>query len=239
LLCEIRTVTAGDRFRYAQFCPLARATEILGQRWTLLILRELAFGPRRFSDIQRPLAGVSSSVLASRLEDLEARDIVRSRTLPPPAAARVYELTDSGAGLIPALVELTRWGARFLDTPQPGDHIEPGWLRLGLFAFASRRPSPRRSFNITVRDGEHEVALRVAGGRRGTVVEEGTAAADATIRAASPLAVLALASARVAPADALRAGLIEAEGDLEALEDFPSLFEMQTQTQSTEKRQGD
>ncbi|MCH8132535.1 MAG: helix-turn-helix transcriptional regulator [Myxococcales bacterium] len=74
-------------FRYAQFCPLARAAEIVGERWTLLILRELLIGPKRFSDLQAPLAGVSSSVLADRLGKLTQRGVVRRRELPPPAAA--------------------------------------------------------------------------------------------------------------------------------------------------------
>ena len=95
-----------SEFRYAQFCPLARAAEVVGERWTLLIARELLLGPKRFSDLREALAGVSSSVLADRLARLERRDVVAWRRLPPPAAARVYELTETGRALEPVVLAL-------------------------------------------------------------------------------------------------------------------------------------
>jgi DNA-binding HxlR family transcriptional regulator len=200
-------------FRYAQFCPLARAAEIVGERWTLLIVRELLLGPRRFSDLGPPLAGVSSSVLAERLARLEARGLVRRRELPPPAAACVYELTEAGAGLLPAVVELARWGARFLEAPRPGDHFEPAWLRLGLRAFARRGRSPARSFRVSV------------GGEAGTRIEDADAAAEVALRG-DALALLGLAAGALDPREALAAGRIEVNGDAELVSDFPALFDM-------------
>ncbi len=216
-------------FRYAQFCPLARAAEVVGERWTLLIVRDLLLGPKRFSDLREALCGVSPSVLADRLTRLERRDVVAWRRLPPPAAARVYELTETGRALEPVVLALARWGARFLAAPEPGDRIEPAWVRLGLATFARPGPTPARRFNITARVGDREAAFGVAGGPEGTRVGGPEAGADASL-CAGPLAILALASGRLDPARALRSGELSAEGNLGALADFPELFEMQTPT---------
>ncbi len=215
-------------FRYAQYCPLARATEILGERWTLLVVRELLLGPKRFSDLRRRLCGVSPSVLSERLAQLEERGVVRQRRLPPPAASRVYELTAKGAALEPVVVELARWGARFLADSRPGDHIEPDWVRLGLATFARRGASPPRSFAITVASPEGEIAFAVCGGRRGTAVRDAAERADVHVRVEAPMALLGLASGALDPRDALRDGTIEASGDLDALREFPRLFDMST-----------
>jgi len=126
-------------FRYAQFCPLTRAVEILGERWTILILRELFLGPKRFSDLKSALNGVSPSVLADRLARLEERNIVSRRELPPPAASIVYELDEAGRALRPLLAEMTRWGVRFMGAPDPADSFRPEWLLLGLQVFARTR----------------------------------------------------------------------------------------------------
>jgi DNA-binding HxlR family transcriptional regulator len=93
--------------------PLTRAAEILGERWNILLLRELSLGPRRFGDLRRALDGMSPSVLAGRLVRLEQKRIVRRRELPPPSAFPVYELDDAGVALAPVLAELARWGLRF------------------------------------------------------------------------------------------------------------------------------
>ncbi len=220
-------------FRYAQFCPLARAAEVVGERWTLLIVRELLLGPKRFSDLREALCGVSPSVLADRLARLERRDVVAWRRLPPPAAARVYELSETGRALEPVVLALARWGARFLAAPEPGDRIEPAWVRLGLATFARPGPTPARRFNVTARVGDREAAFGVVGGPGGTRVGGPETGADASLRA-GPLAILALASGRLDPARALRSGELRAEGNLGALADFPDLFEMQPPT-----RQGD
>ena len=98
---------------------------MIGERWTLLLIRELFVGPQRFSDLRRRLPGVSSSVLASRLAGLEARGLGERRRLAAPPACRAYGLTDSGNALYPAFRELTRWGLRLLSSPRPGDLLEP------------------------------------------------------------------------------------------------------------------
>ena len=113
-------------FRYPQFCPLARAAEVLGNRWSVLVLRELMLGPQRFSDLKRRLRGISTSVLAERLAALEAADVVEPSQLPPPAPARLYRLTAHGEAARPVLDALVRWGLFWLRPPEPGDHFEAG-----------------------------------------------------------------------------------------------------------------
>jgi len=214
-----------SEFRYSQYCPLARAAEGVGERWTLLMVRELLLGPKRFSDLKRALAGVSTSVLSERLARLEARGLIERRELPPPTPATLYELSESGNGLVPAMLELARWGARFLESPRSGDHFEPAWLRLGCTAFARKTPTPARVFAISV-EGHEAEAFHVVGGEAGTAVGEGLAPADVVLRVSTPLALFALAARQLAPEEALRSGAIRVEGDAAALDDFPELFDM-------------
>jgi DNA-binding HxlR family transcriptional regulator len=221
-------------FRYAQFCPLARAAEIVAERWTLLAVRELLFGPQRFSDLRRALPGVSSSVLADRLARLEKRGLVTRRMLPPPASAAVYELTDLGRALRPVVVELARWGARFLGPPEPGDHLTPRALRIGMNFLASPGPTPARRFALHVSDGGSEERFHLVGGPEGARVEAADGPADVLL-AGPPHALAALAAGALAPEDALRAGAIRAEGDTQALADLPLLFGPQPRAKAQER----
>ena len=211
--------------RYAQFCPTARAAEILGERWTLLIARELLCGEQRYSDLRRRLPGISSSVLTERLGRLEERGLVRRRELPPPAPATLYALTELGATLRPAMIELIRFGVRFTEAPRPGDHLEPDWMRLALPAFARTGSTPARRYVVRLPAPEGEVCLYVTGGRRGTRVRDGEGPADAELCCA-PLTLLGLLSGGLDPAAALESRALEAEGDLAALDDFPALFDL-------------
>lgn len=213
-------------FRYDQFCPLARATEILGSRWTLLIVRELLIGPRRFSDLRRPLPGISTSVLADRLASLEERGVVRRRELPPPASSTVYELTEAGSELLPSVIELARWGLRYLGRPRANEHFDPGWAWLGLACLARSGASPVRTVNVRVPDEGRDHCFHVAGGPQGTCVDHAPADADVSITASAPV-VLGLATGELDPEEAIRSGALRAEGELEALEDFPALFDIQ------------
>ena len=210
---------------YPQFCALARAAEILGERWTLLIVRELLLGPKRFSDLRSRLDGISSSVLAERLARGEERGLVRRVFLPSPAASTVYELTDHGRALRPAIFELIRWGGRFLYPARKGERLEPEWMLLALAACARRRASPRRSFLVHIRQGGKESTLHIAGGPRGTIVTDRPAAADVTI-VASVRMVLTLMSGAMDPLEALKRGRIKASGEHAALTDFPRLFDV-------------
>ncbi len=211
--------------RHPQFCALARAAEVLGERWTLLIVRELLLGPKRFSDLRERLDGISPSVLAERLGRAEELELVRRAVLPPPAASSVYELTEHGEALRPAVYELIRWGGRFLYPARKGERMEPDWMRLALEALARRGPSPQRAFLLRVREGRKEAVIHVAGGPAGTIVSTTTAPADVTV-VVSIRNLLGLVSGRVPPHKALGTGMIGASGDLAALAELPQLFDV-------------
>jgi DNA-binding HxlR family transcriptional regulator len=95
---------------YGDICPIARALDVIGERWALLVVRELLLGPQRFSDLRRALPGASSNMLTDRLRELESHGVLRRRTLPPPAGSSVYELTERGRELEPVLDTLGAWG---------------------------------------------------------------------------------------------------------------------------------
>ena len=120
--------------RYDQYCPVCHALELVGERWSLVIVRELLKGPKRYTDLIDGMPGVGTNILAARLRDLEAGGIIHKRKLPPPAASTVYELTDYGRELEEPLYALARWGARSLPPPRKGEDFYPDW---GLNAFAA------------------------------------------------------------------------------------------------------
>src|SRR3954470_15825513 len=101
-----------EKRRYDDACGLAHALELLGERWAMLVLRELAYGPRRFSELKADLLGISANVLTQRLTELEARGLVRKVKLPPPASVQVYEATEWGLEAVPVIASLGRWAAR-------------------------------------------------------------------------------------------------------------------------------
>jgi DNA-binding HxlR family transcriptional regulator len=211
--------------RYPQLCALARAAEIVGERWTLLIIRELLPGARRFTDLRERLDGVSASVLTQRLQALEETRIVARRYLEPPAASMVYELTETGRALEPAVTALARWGVRFALAARPRERVEADWLRLALRACARHSPTPSRSFNVHVKQPRHDVLLRVVGGAEGTRVVDVAGPGDTTITA-DARTVLDLMSGRLSPSAAVRERRVKIDGDATALDLFPTLFEV-------------
>lgn len=218
-----------DAFRYPQFCPLARAAEVLGQRWVIPLLRELFVGPQRFSDLRRRMGGsVSTSVLAERLGSLEAQGLVVRRRLAAPAGSTVYELSETGLALEPILCELMKWGVRLLGPPRGGDHAKADWMQLGLRAFAHERPTPARHFRLEVVGTDSEVAtIEVGGGPSGTHVDalDPDAEPDASMRV--PILVLMGFLSGAIPLEALQANDdVVLAGDEAALAGLPDLFDM-------------
>ncbi|CAL9289585.1 helix-turn-helix domain-containing protein [Streptomyces olindensis] len=120
------------RRSYDQYCSAARALDVVGDRWTLLIVRELLAGPRRYTDLHADLPGVSTDVLASRLRDMERDGLATRRRLPPPGAAYVYELTGRGRELLPVLQALGEWGQGELGERRPTDAVRAHWFALPL-----------------------------------------------------------------------------------------------------------
>lgn len=224
-----------DSFRYDQFCPLARAAEILGHRWVIPILRELSVGPQRFSDFRRRLPGLSSSVLADRLAGLEVQGVVARRQLEPPAASTIYELTPDGQALEPTLLELTKWGARFLAQSRPGDHVEPDWLGLAVAAFARSEATPARRFELRPYTENSEAVIRVEGGPMGTHAIDDEEPVETTIRA-PVLALMALMSGAMSGDAALASDEVEIEGEPEAVSELSDLFLMNVQSDHPNQR---
>jgi DNA-binding HxlR family transcriptional regulator len=112
---------------YGQACAIARALDVVGERWSLLLVRELTLGPRRYRDLVTGLPGIPSNLLAARLKDLQAAGVITRRTLPAPTDVTVYELSGAGRALEPALKELLDWGLRYGPEPSEDDVAQPSW----------------------------------------------------------------------------------------------------------------
>ncbi len=207
---------------YAQFCALARAAEVVGERWTLLILRELYLGPKRFSDLSARLHPIAPGVLNGRLRTLQRHGVIARRDVPPPTPARLWELTEAGRALEPALFELLRWGARYLFPRRPGERFEGDWLAMVLRAYLRPGPSPRYVIALRLEGLERPVAW-VIGGPEGTEVALVGAEPDAVIET-SVTGVLDLMSSRLPLEVAVAEGLASVIGDASAARAFPGYF---------------
>jgi DNA-binding HxlR family transcriptional regulator len=211
--------------RYPQFCALARAAEILGERWTLLIVRELLLGPKRFGDLVERLSGVSPTVLTGRLGNLIESGVVRRAALPAPFNARTYELTPVGLALKPAVRELIRWGGHFLFPPRPDDTFEPDSVLLGLDAIARQTPTPARTIGLRVTHGAKSALFLVQGGPRGTTVGRGDGPAGATIETRFDT-LLRILSTELPIEQAVSQKLARVEGSAVAARSLPRMFDL-------------
>jgi DNA-binding HxlR family transcriptional regulator len=204
-----------EKRRYDDACGLAHALELLGERWAMLVLRELAYGPRRFSELKADLQGISANVLTQRLTELEARGLVRKTRLPPPASVQVYEATDWGLEAIPVIASLGRWAARspLHDPTLPMGHVS---LIMSLQTLLSPALAEGLSARIGFRLGEASYVTTVRDGRlevqRGEIED-----CDVTFRGA-PSDVAAVIHGG-APFD-----LIKVEGDMALAKRFVTLF---------------
>jgi DNA-binding HxlR family transcriptional regulator len=159
------TTRQSGRRKYGQHCAIAHALDLVGERWTLLILRELLLGPLRYSDLLESLPGIGTNLLAKRLQDLEEAGIVERQVLPRPASATVYSLTHQGEAVEPAIVALGRFGGRFLPDRPDDEEFRPRWAVIGLkHTFRpGNAPKEPRTYQLEL-DGEM-FYLRVADGK--------------------------------------------------------------------------
>src|SRR5215210_114724 len=201
---------------YNQYCAVARAMDIVGERWTLLIVRELFTGPKRFKDLLEGLPGIGTNLLAARLKDLEGYGVVRRATLPPPAASRVYELTELGRSLEAVVMGLARWGLEFLGASREEDDRQPAWAMVALRSVLKPEATEetRESYEFLVDDEVFHVW--VAAGE--TEVRQGSAAEPALVVRSDARTLLAVAAGRIEPAEAVASGEIWMEGDRDARE---------------------
>ncbi len=208
--------------RYQQYCGAARALDVIGDRWTLLIVRELVLGPRRFTDLLDGLPRISRNLLTKRLRDLEGDGVVARQELPPPAARQVYELTDDGRDLAEAMLPLVAWGVRRLGSRKPGESFRPQWAALAMATFADREATKGVTetyeyrvgglvFHFTVDNGTIQIHQGQAHDPAATVTTNEETWAD-------------IASGKITGSSAAAAGALELTGDPQATARLRKIF---------------
>jgi DNA-binding HxlR family transcriptional regulator len=206
---------------YGDMCGIARALDVIGERWALLVVRELILGPKRFTDLRAGLPNIGPDVLSQRLRELEAAGVLRRRTLAPPAASRVYELTERGRQLEPVLLALGEWGSAAPVPPgSPGLGVDSTIIALRTLFDA--RAAGDLAATYELRLGDQTFRARVAGGE--LELERGEAPeADATI-ASDPWPLGGMLWQGYTLEDAERAGDATVGGDRRAAKRFLGLF---------------
>jgi DNA-binding HxlR family transcriptional regulator len=210
--------------QFKQYCPLAHALGLVGERWAFLVVRELLHGPKRYTDLLEGLPGIGTNILAARLRGLDEAGVVRKRQLPPPAASKVYELTEYGAELEEVFYALARWGARSLGPPGPDEELYPEW---GMNAFAALFfPEASRGLAETY-------VLRINGDVFSARVEDGHmhgsvgASEDAAVAIETDIdTFFSLVGGELAPREALKRRLVSIEGDRAAYDRFFKVFSL-------------
>lgn len=205
---------------YEDGCAAAHGLDLIGERWALLVVRELLLGPKRFTDLRAGLPGISPNVLTQRLDELERAAIVRRRKLAPPAAAWVYELSEWGMQLEPVVMALGRWAARSPFKPQAGLGVDS--LILSFRTMFDARAAEGFNATVQLKIGEDRFHARIARGHldliRGSVDHP-----DATIECeAGSLTAVVYAGRKFA--DAMRSGDLKVEGDKAVAKRFVTLF---------------
>ena len=211
---------------YNQNCSLAYSLDVIGERWTLLLIRELLTGPQRFTDLLRNLPGIGTNLLAARLKELEEVGVLERKTLPPPAASAVYDLTDLGCELQPALVELVRWGSKLPRAPRGTEYSRPGWAILAMHAAFQPEAAKGLKETYEFRIGDEVFYARINDGTIET--GEGHAGDPDLVIVADPQTWLDLASAKLALVQAVASDTIRIEGDLAAVERLAQVFDLPT-----------
>ncbi|MFV8161007.1 winged helix-turn-helix transcriptional regulator [Mycobacterium sp. 134] len=212
---------------YDEYCGLAVALDLLGERWTMLVIRELLMGPKRFTDLLGGLSGIGTGLLTQRLRQLEEAHVIEKAVLPPPAASAVYQLTADGEMLRPTLLGLTRWGLRRLGTPTESQTPNANLLAFAMAARFNPASSPAA-------DGEHE--LHVEGSMFQIIIENGAIQihpgpaerAQATITT-DMATLIAINNGSLTLAEAISAQTLVVDGDAEVITALADAFELDAQ----------
>lgn len=214
----------GTKRSYGEACRFAYALDLVGERWALLVVRELLLGPKRFTDLREGLPHASSNVLSERLRDLETAGVVRRRKLPPPFAAQVYELTEWGEELEPIVTQLGAWGARS-PVPPESREIGPDSIVLALRSLFDPDAAGELEATYELSIGEERFAIEIGDGeielRRG---EAESPAAKIAVDEAGTLA--ALLTEQLSREQALGAGAVAIDGPKREVRRFFKLFPM-------------
>ena len=209
---------------YEQFCPVARTLDLVGERWTLLIIRDLLMGPKRYTDLRTGLPGIASDILTARLRILQEAGFIRRRELPRPAPATVYELTDEGRELRHVVLALGRIGIATLSGPRPGEDIQPERILVGLRpSFHSERfATLTETYELTI-DGL-PFTVEVSEGSVDT--RPGTASDPALRLRTDSDTLIRLLTRKLSPSAAMAVddGRTQIEGEPETLERFTEAF---------------
>ena len=208
---------------YRQHCGIARALDLVGERWAMLVIRDLILGPKRFTDLRDTLPGIATNVLTQRLKELERYGVIRRRPLPPPAASTVYELTEYGRELEPVLLALGRWGAKTIGEPTPGQSIRSQWFAVGLKAYF--RPEAAQDVHATIAmhfEDDIGLSVQLDGGDVSVTVRPPDEA-ELTLTGRDPGVVAAFLAG-----EPVTKAAFSAEGDLALLSRLPAIFPLRT-----------
>jgi DNA-binding HxlR family transcriptional regulator len=218
---------------YGQYCGLARALELIGERWALLIIRDLLVGPRRFTDLRRGLPRIPSNVLSDRLKELEQDGIVQRRVLPRPASATVYELTPYGTQLEQAVVQLGLWGGQSLGEARPEEIVTPDSITMALRSTFIREAATGQQLTVDLCMGpEIQLQVRIeAGSLQVSRLLEPSHTADLVVECGPVFKELL--TREVSPATALQRGLVRLRGDPKEFDRFAQMFYLPSHRETT------
>lgn len=206
---------------YGQYCGFSRALELVGERWAMLILRDLFVEPKRFSDLQRGLPGIPSNILTARLKELEENGLVRRRAQPRPGGGVSYELTEMGRELEPAVIELGRWGAKRLGEVRPDEVVTEDSMVMALRTTFRREAAGKAKARIELRLGEIVVHAIV---RSGSVTAgKGPVENPDLIIEAGP-GIRAVMAQEISPEQALKSKVVRIKGDRDLFLLFARIF---------------
>ena len=194
---------------YGQRCPIARGLDVVGERWTLLVVRELMLGPRRYTDLTDGLPGVGTNILASRLADLQSAGVVAKRELPPPTAVTVYELTEAGRALAGTLTALSEWGERYGTTASESQAVRPQWILTGI---GRRHPKVLAGRSCELRVGRD--VFELSGDGRELSIASGAARLPDAVIALEPDAFYGLATGQIPPGTARERAALEGDHEI-------------------------
>ena len=206
---------------YGQYCGFSRALEMVGERWALLIVRDLLVGPKRFSEIERGLPGIPTNILTARLNELEDCGLVRRTVLARPARGVAYELTEDGDALEEPVLALGRWGAQHLGDPRPDETVTEDSIAMALRTTFRPEAAGKAKVTYLLRLGPVQVHARVRDGA--VTVGRGPIEHPDLVIETGPAMKLLMAG-EISPADALKKRLVKIAGDPKLLERSAKMF---------------